>query len=238
MEHTIELKYGYQDKKGKVHTSVTFGKRPKLGDIIALDLNPQAQSTTQHECLIRRLMITQFGDLKTPVDLDVLLSLDSLDYDRLSGEADRFLEISREGRTSEFLENGARLALGITIDGETYDVVHFGTRLKVRDYVEAEKLQYGQGVAREAHKAGCQISQLASSEHKGTRDGTLTVEQLSEMDGEDFNVLRLAAEFFRLGLTDQADEAKSTDADESGAGDSTGDGLEREGDPGDAARAA
>lgn len=218
--NTIELAFGYTDKDGKTHKKVTFGKRPKVRDFILLDTNPQAQSPTQYEQLVKRLMITEFGTLTMPVMLPVLVKLDTADNDRLTTATDNFLQISREERQGELLpDNEVRLIFGIEIDGVIYDIAKFGNRLTVADNVEADNLKLGNGVARTAFQIGKQICELRHSESGLKIQGQVTVENLSGMDSEDFNLLRLAAEFFRVTIPGAG---KSVNA---GIFDSAGDGM-------------
>jgi|CXWL01.1.fsa_nt_gi hypothetical protein len=222
MEHKITLVFGYTDKEGVTHKDVTFGKRPILKDLLALDMNPLTQLPTQYVQLVRRLMITKFGTLAMPVALPILLALDTVDDDKLAAEADQFLVGSREGRTTEFRKDEAKLGFGIEIDDMIYDTVRFGKRLTVNDYVEAERLRLGDGLAKTAHLAGCQVSEISSSEHGSKLEGQLSVEQLSGMDSEDFNILRFAAEFFRLEVPGTGATGKEPNGDDPPTGKTDG----------------
>lgn len=214
MEHKIELTFGYTDKEGRVHREVVFGKRLRLNDLMRLDMNPLAQLPTQYERLVIRTLITEFGKLSVPVDLTVMLALDTLDDDKLAAAADEFLVMSREGRSGEFRQDEALLAFGIELDGDTFDTVRFGNRLTVNDYAEADRMNL-KGVARAAYLVGRQISEITGSEHGRKRDGQLTVDQLSTMDSEDFKILRLAAEFFRLEVAGMRAKGESPNHDDS-----------------------
>ena len=200
-EHSIELILGYTDGKEVTHKSVTFGTRPKVSDLMKLDMNPQAQNPTQYQQLIQRLMITKFGELKMPVTLPAMLALDTIDNDALNTAADKFLEISRGEKQGEILpDNEARLMFGIEIDDVNYDIVKFGNRLTVGDNAEADNLNLGNGVARTCFQIGRQICEIRHSETGLKLEGGLTVDDFANLDSEDFNVLRLAAEFFRVSI--------------------------------------
>lgn len=224
MEHKIDLEFGYTDKDGTVHREVTFGKRPTAGDLMLLDMNPAAQLNTQYVRLIHRLLITKFGTLRMPLDLSVLLALDTRDDDLITAGADEFLLASREGRASEFRQNEALLAFGVEVSGQTYHVVRFGNRLTVKDYVEADRRRLV-GCGREAYLIGRQVSEIASADGSLSVAGQLKVEQFSSVDSEDFNVLRFAAEFFRLEVPRTREGNGSVEPDNSGV--SQSDGLER-----------
>lgn len=201
MEHKIKLSIGYTGKDGVNHKDIVFGKRPKVADLILLDMNPQAQNMTQYQQLLRRLMITKFGDLKTPVMLPVFLALDTADDDLLAEGADKFLQNSRGERQSEILPNNeARLMFGFEIGGVVYDIVRFGNRLTIGDNAEADNLKLGNGVARLCFQIGKQVSELRNNETGLKIEGTVALDAFSSVDSEDFNVLRLACEFFRIPL--------------------------------------
>ncbi len=229
-EHTIELPIGYTDKDGVVHRDVTFGKRPKISDLILIDMNPQAQNMTQYQQLVRRLMITKFGALTMPVALPVFLTLDTADDDFLSAESDKFLQDSRGDRQGEILDNNeARLMFGIEIDGVEYDIVKFGNRLTVGDNADADNLRLGNGVARLCFQIGKQISEIRHSETGLKLEGTLALDSFSNVDSEDFNVLRLACEFFRIPMRGTGKNV-SRKSGKNGISDSEGNGLDGKGD--------
>lgn len=198
-EHSIELSEGYTDKDGKRHTSVTFGRRLTTKDLIDLDNDPQAQNPTQYNDLIRRKMMTKFGDLKLPVALNVLLALDSLDREDLAVAANTFLQTSRGERTSEIRENNeVKLFFGFEIDGTVYDVVEFGRLNTGRDAVEADAL--GSGIARECFLVGRQIVKISTADGLATIEGAVDLEKFYALDSEDFNVLRMGAKMFEVAF--------------------------------------
>jgi len=235
METTVELRFGFTDKKGVVHRDVTFGKRPTLADFVLLETDPLSANNTQREMLVRKLMITKFGTLKCPLAPNVLASLDTLDDDKLRSAGNQFLFDSREGREHEYLEENAfRLMFPIEINGATYDTVKFGRRLMVSDNIEADRLKLGDGIARAAFQICRQVVEISDSESGLKIDGQPTPDQLSGMDAEDFTALRFAAEFFRLGVADAKPESGTG---ENGDGNSEANGLVGNGDPSDAAPA-
>ncbi len=197
MEHKIELTEGYTDKDGKRHTAVTFGKRLTTKDLIDLDNDPQAQNPTQYNDLIRRKMLTKFGDLKLPVPLNVLLALDSLDREDLNAGANEFVRLSRGERTSEIRENNeVKLFYGFEIDGTVYDVIEFGRLNTGRDAVEADAL--GNGIARECFLVGRQIVKISTSDGLASIEGAVDLEKFYTLDSEDFNVARIGAKMFEV----------------------------------------
>jgi hypothetical protein len=207
MEHTVELEYGYTDKKGVVHKSITLGKRPTLQGLLDLDNSPLSRSSTQHQRLIWLLTITKFGDLKAPFPITPLLALDTVDDDKLSQAVDAFLRESRDGRDGQINGAEAVLMFPLEIEGVPYDTIRFGNRLTVKDYVDADAQGLDEGIAREAYKVGRQIKELASSDTGVTREGQLTLKDLGPMDAEDFTLVRLAAEFFRIRNPQMGGEA-------------------------------
>lgn len=197
--HKIELIGGFTDKDGTVHREVEFGKRITAQDLMNLDSDPQAQNPTQYSDLVRRKMIIKFGTLKTPVALNVLLSLDSLDREDLDAAAEKFLQISRGERTAEIRENGEiKLRFGFDVDGTFYDVVELGKLTTGKDSVDADAL--GQGVARQCLLIGRQITKISTSDGAASIDGAVDVEKFYTLDAEDFNQLRVGAKLFEVGF--------------------------------------
>lgn len=195
--HSVELIEGYTDKKGVKHTEVKFGKRPTVGDLMAIERDPQAQNPTLYEDLIRRLMITAFGSLKCPVMLPVLLELDTIDRDDLGAAANEFLRMTRPEDNGELLPDDAvRLMFGITIESTTYNIFKFGNRLTGKDLLDADKNGLI-GVSKNAFEIGRQVSEVSHSETGLTVKGILSLEQMASLDSEDFNLLRVAGELYR-----------------------------------------
>lgn len=200
----VELKFGFTDKKNNKHLEVEFGKRPKVSDLLALDVNPQAQNPTLYVQFLRRLMITKFGTLTMPVPQTALLALDTYDDDLLEKAANEFLQDSRGEKEPKILPNNeAQLMFGIEIEGVNYNIVKFGNRLTVADNVEASSQGLGTGVARTCFQIGKQICEIRNSETGLKIEGQLALENFSDLDSEDFNAMRLAAEFFRLGVSEK-----------------------------------
>lgn len=231
METKVELKFGYKDKDGIVHREVTFGKRPTVGDLVLLDSNPLATNPTHRTLLVRRLMITKFGSLEIPLKPNVMTTLDTYDDDELQRAGDRFLAESREGKQCEFVgDNVYRLAHPITIGEADFDTIKFGRRLTVADNIEADERRLGDGLARAVFQVCRQIVEISDSESGVKLDGQPEPDQFSTMDGEDFQMLRFAAEFFRLGV-DSGSDGTDDENDNDGR---KNDGLVGSGDPDDA----
>src|SRR5436853_2749494 len=100
---TIELDIGYKDPRGTIHRRVTFGKRINGKALFAIDEDVQSSSPTQHADLLQRASMTEFGEMKMPVPLKVLLSLDSLDREDIADAYRSFSEQSFGQRTMELL---------------------------------------------------------------------------------------------------------------------------------------
>src|SRR5882762_9283198 len=130
--HSIELIGGYVENKGKPnevrHTRVVFGRRLTAKDLFTLESDPQAKIQTQYSDLIIRAHIVEFGTLKMPVPLTVLLGLDSIDRDDLEQGCDAFRAM--KPLPAELLgEHKWKLSQGFEIDGVFYNQVEFGVRL-------------------------------------------------------------------------------------------------------------
>lgn len=234
MKHSIELLTGHTDKTGVEHRDVEFGRRLIVGDIIALDNDPQAQNPTQYNLLILRRMITKFGTLRLPVDLRVMLSLDSIDREDLSDGADAFLAKGREGLTHEYRDDGSvKLCFGFDIDGTPYQVVRFGSLTTGADEVEADNQKLS-GVGREAFLLGRQITRLETDDGAAGIDGTVDLEMFKKLDGGDFNVLRIGAQKARESFRRERAAIRRQRNGDGGADHDEGNRDDRAADPGDA----
>lgn len=201
METTLSLQFGFTDKDGKVHKDVTFGKRPTMKDIFALDTDPRASVPTQYNDLIRRVVITKFGTLTMPTDLSVLLALNMIDREDLSDGIDRYLAESLPSRDVSTEEDGlesVRLEFGFEVDGSRFTKVEFGKLLTGKDEVDADKLGL-RGVGREAFLLGRQITKLFTEDGIEI-SGPVGIERFSSLDAADYTVLRTGAQLRRLSF--------------------------------------
>jgi hypothetical protein len=234
--HSIDLTVGHQDKQGKVHTRVVFGHRVTAADLFNLDVDPQAQNPTQYGDLIIRAHITEFGSLKLPVPLTVLLSLDSVDREDLLDGCNIFQSLSGQDHEARFLGNNrVKLGFGFVVNGVVYEYAQFGNRLTGMDEVEADRLSL-KGVTRSCFLIGKQLVQISDAEGTATIDGPIPVEYFGSLDGADVATLRGAAELWR-----QSFRVARTPLSRNGRGPhgpDVGDahGMERGADPADATR--
>lgn len=193
---TIELDVGYTDKQNVRHTRVTFGRRIKGRDLFAIDENPQSGIPTQYNDLILREAITEFGTVKLPVPLDVLLGLDALDRDDLWAAFNRFLSGEEKAEADLPDENAVRLLIGYERNGLVYDVVRFGLRLRGMDEVAADARRLN-GIKRGCFLVGRQIKELAQTEGESVIEGPIELYVFEELDIVDITALRVAAEVWR-----------------------------------------
>lgn len=193
MEHKIELTIGFEDKDGKLHREVVFGKRLTVGDVMLLDTDPQAKNPTQYVDLLTRKCITKFGDLKCPVSLDKLLGLNSVDREDLARGFSEFLEMTRPVKEREYGDDHTvTLSFGFEIDGTVYDRITFGKLTTGRDEVEADQRNLT-GVARECFMIDRQLAKLETSDGTASIDGDVGIGVFSSLDAADLNTLRIGA---------------------------------------------
>lgn len=194
---TIELDIGHTDKDKRKHTRVTFAKRISGKELFDIDADPQSAIPTQNQDLLMRAAITEFGTVKMPVPLAVLLNLDSLDRDDLSAAFNKFLNDSLGERKVEYPATGkVKLAIGYESNGLVYDLVEFGNRLTGMDEVEADNRGLT-GVKRVLFFCGRQVSKLKQSEGASELDGPLEMEIFEKLDLIDIGAIRTAAEVWR-----------------------------------------
>lgn len=196
-KHRIELIEGYTDKDGNIHKDVEIGKRLTVADMMRIERDPQAQNPALYEDLVRRMMITKFGKLKMPLMLPVLLKLDTIDHNDLGRAINEFLQQTRPDDNGELLpDNSVRLMFGLTIESTNYNIFKFGNRL-TRQHVADAFAQDLIGISNTAFELGKQICEISDSETGVKIEGSLTIEQLSQLDSEDFSLLRVAGELYR-----------------------------------------
>jgi hypothetical protein len=235
MEHKITLIFGHEDKNGDVHKDVTFGRRPTAGDMILLDTDPQAKSATQYTDLIMRRAITAFGSLRVPAGLDVTLGLNSIDRTDMQAGLDKFLELSREDRTSEFRDaNTVKLRFGFNIDGTEYTVVEMNRITTGRDEADADALGISnpRGIGYNCFMIGRRITRLTTEDGAATIDGPIGLDKFKDLDGEDLNLLRIGAQLADASFRVMGDGVSRKLAAGSGDSPVEAHGADGEGDPG------
>lgn len=231
MEHKFELTFGYEDKDRKLHRDVTVGKRVTVGDVMVLDLDPRSERPTQRADMYRALSITRFGDLKMPVQLSVLLSLNSVDREDIENGVNRFFELSQGDRTFDYRSaTEVRVLFGFDVNGEKYDVVEFGKLTTGRDEVDAEAKSLS-GFGREAFLLGRMISKISTSDGTASIEGPLDLDMFKELDTADFQLLRQAAKMAEAFFRIKGSDARKDGRDESGDRDSEGNGADAGRDP-------
>lgn len=201
--HAIELIGGYTDNKKARNTRVVFGRRLIAKDLFTLEDDPQAKIPTQYSDLIIRAHITEFGTLKMPVPLTVLLSLDSIDREDLEQGCDAFRALL--ALPAELLsEHKWKLSQGFQINGLLYNRVEFGVRTTGADSVEADRLGLPEGLRRECFFIGKQIKKIAAVAVVDDKevvtaelDGPVALKDFELLDGTEVTILRGAAELWR-----------------------------------------
>lgn len=183
LKRVVELPFGYQDKEDptKKHTRVVIGKRPIARDLF----DAPAGSDVQWDAVLQAGAITEFGEMRMPVPISVLLSLNSIDRGALQSEFYRFAAESLGDRESKVTAPGvAELAFGISVNGSVFHQVTFGNLLTGYDEIEIEK-STTPGWQRRVATLGAGIKSVAS----GTEPGPLTLEQMGGVDFLDLMTL-------------------------------------------------
>ena len=192
-QHTITLPGGYKspDPKanGAVGRSVTFGRRPTLAERVKIDDDAQSSIEVQKTLLLARAAITSFeGVRRNPVPLSALLQLEETDREVL---LEGYLEYLRgslgDGVAEQLDENTFKLALGLEVDGETYDLIEFTPEPKPLSGYDEVKLerQFGAGVRKDVALISREAVALAQSEGDLRLDRPVEVELLERLDAYD-----------------------------------------------------
>ncbi len=188
-KHTITLPDGYKSrdpKDGSLNRVVEFGKRPTAADQIKIDNNSQSGLEVQRTLLYARDAITAFGSMERfPPPLSLLMGLSSRDRDAMVEGYVDFLGASLGDRVADSLsEHEHKLAFGLEIEGEAYDVLVFGGEDKQYtgyDDLKVEK-QYGTGLKRDLAYIGRDVCKLAQSEGGLTVEGEVSADALTKLD--------------------------------------------------------
>lgn len=199
---TVYLDFGYTDSKGLTHTRVTIGKRATGKVLFQAQDDPQGALPTQYQDLVLRACITEFGTLATPVALNVLLSLDSIDREALYSAYGRYArqvttDDGEPARAEPLGNTAVKLILGYEeAGGVVYDAVEFGTRITGHDEIEADRRGL-EGLKRNCFLAGRQVIRLYQSNGTATLAGPMTLDMFETLDGVDVAAIRVGAEAFR-----------------------------------------
>lgn len=190
-QHTITLPVGYTGRDPQAATSraVTFGRRATLGERLKIDEDAQSSIVTQKTLLLARAAITEFEGVKrNPVPLSVLLQLEETDRDVLvEGYVDFMQRSLGDGAAEKLDDNTFKFALGVQVDGETYDVVEFTPDpqpLSGFDEVKLER-RYGAGVRRDVALICREVVALSQSEGALRLEGPVEIELLERLDAYD-----------------------------------------------------
>ncbi len=193
---TIELPFGYQSKDGALHKRVVFGKRPTGEDLVRLTSDRQSEVNTQFQLLFQRTSIVEFGSLMKrgmSVPLTTLLALNRADRDALAETHAEFLQTTLEGRSTEALSESAfRLAFGLEVGGEVFDVVEFGNLPTGADEVRIDKSQTGSW-HRGLLMLEAQIVKLSQSEGSAVNNG-VEMETMLRADWFDLEAMNEGAQ--------------------------------------------
>lgn len=195
---SVELKFGYEDKESPdvVHKNVVFSKRPTGADFISAGEASDGQEPDFTLALMQP-SISAFGNLPLPVPLTVLLSLNWLDRELLTGKFYEFLGATDGEREAKSLENGkVELSFGIERDAVKYAVVEFGAMLTAYDEI-AIRRETETAIERSVLTLGREIVRLSTADGSRQIDGGLTLEELKNLDWTDFVTLQKAEEDWR-----------------------------------------
>ncbi|MCP9494290.1 MAG: hypothetical protein MSG64_07530 [Pyrinomonadaceae bacterium MAG19_C2-C3] len=196
MQHTIELGFGYKAKDDATVKRVVFGKRPTAGDQMRITDSP-AIVGTQTELMLHRAAITEFGTLKMPVPMSVLISLNENDHEDISKGFDKFLVDTFGEREHERIDDATvRLPFGFESDGSVYDVVRFGYLLKGYDKIAIDRTR-ATGYRRLCMELSKQIVEISQSTGTLKIEGGVPLEMFENLDAFDLAVLSGAVDDWR-----------------------------------------
>lgn len=178
---TFDLPFGYQDKSNEsnLHQSVVMSKRPTAKDLFMDESNG---SGIQFNLMLQGASITKFGDLTMPVPMTVLLSLNSVDREKLFREFLDFIAATKGQSEGKEIEVGkVKLSFGIEINGITYDTVTFGHLLNGYDESEIETTG-ATGWHRRCLVVAKEITKLSQSNGTQEHLGAVPIEAIEKLD--------------------------------------------------------
>lgn len=192
MEQQLELRKGYTGADKRTHRDVVVGRLVTGEDLMKISDQPESAKQTQFDLMILQTAITSFGELKMPVPLTVLLSLNSADRRDLAAAYARLIKAASKGRTAEKLskksqEGRYKLAFGFRKDDTVYDVVEFGKLLSGYEELEADEFS---GVRRTCYVIGQQIVKLSQFDGPATLDGPVPLEMFGTLVDQDLFALQ------------------------------------------------
>jgi hypothetical protein len=183
----FHLPFGYPDKDQPetVHKKVTIARRPQAKDFFfETDGNE-----VEYDALLQAASITEFGGLRMPAPLTVLLSLNRIDREVIKGKMLEFMAATLAGREREILGPGkVKLAFSIPVAGADYDIVEFGKLLTGYDEIEIAK-QNVAGWARRVATFGREITKVRNSQTGAESDGPIPLESMQQLDWFDLLTL-------------------------------------------------
>lgn len=198
-QKSLELQYGYQDKEDEslAHRQVVFSRRPTGADFVkAMEetdgANPEFLLNLMAE------VISKFGEVRMPVPITVLLSLNWIDQEQLQEAFYEFLDETGGETEEKILEPGkVQLRFGIERDGARYDIVEFGKLLNGYDQIKI-RMETTNAYDRNTLAIGREISRLSSSSDvTQTIEGGATLDELKNLDYESYINLQKAVEDWR-----------------------------------------
>jgi hypothetical protein len=192
IEHSITLPGGYRSRDPKdqaTHREVVFGRRPTVADQVRVEADSQSALDVQQVLLYARSAVTRFGNLRRlPPTLGVLLQLDEIDREALVEGYVEFMRVSMGERVAEeFTPDSYKLAFGLEVDGEEYDVIEFKADqqpLTGYDEVRLER-QHGSGARKDLAVAAREAVAVSQSEGALRVEREISVDLLERLDAYD-----------------------------------------------------
>lgn len=189
---------------------MTIGYALKARDVFAIRQAWQRGSDFLYNALVLQCAITRFGNLPLPVSMNVLLSLDSVDFELLAISYNEFS--AQLGRPEIISDSTIKLVFGVTVAGSLFDVVELGLSTNETHIEEAYRRGLD-GIAGIAYIASRQIKQLRQSDGGRSLDGPLDFDALLEMDSIDLFALTSASSIWKSS-TRRIAQAMSISTDE------------------------
>ncbi|HEX8747389.1 MAG TPA: hypothetical protein VF717_09320 [Pyrinomonadaceae bacterium] len=176
----VNLRFGYTGPDQVRHSKVVFGRRLTGRDLFEMSEEEGFDKETQSQLMMLGGAITSFGDLRMPVPMTVLMSLNRPDRMALARGYNAFLLKTAGGRKPKQLSDSKiQLPFPFTRGGVEYDVVEFGTLIDAYMEGEADELE---GLRKNYLIIGKEISELSQSEGTATMKGPVPLDMFEGLD--------------------------------------------------------
>jgi hypothetical protein len=176
--HNIKLVRGYCDGGEVCHREVQFGRQIKAAEYFFFESVWGDKSNTALTAYLVSLSLTRFGSLVLPISSDVLLQLDTSDWQLLTESWNRFIE--QNGVPQPIDGHTLKLVFGLVREEQTFNIITLGRATNGHDLVEMEGLNLT-GFSAQAFLAGRRVIEISTDDGGARLTGAMDFQSLGEL---------------------------------------------------------